>query len=73
MKPKIPDTTRTIHNPEPDYTRPLLKLPRKSFNRMYNRLRVLYSESVARATMLELERILTVFWAHKPRKLMIHI
>jgi len=69
MKPKILDTTRTIHNPEPDYTRPLLKLPRKSFNRMYNRLRVLYSEQVARATMLELERILTVFYAHKPRKL----
>jgi sucrose phosphorylase len=69
MKPKIPDTTRTIHNPEPDYTRPLLKLPRKSFNRMYNRLRVLYSESAARATMLELERILMVFYAHKPQRL----
>ena len=69
MKPKILDTTRTVHNSEPDYIRPLLKVPRKSSDRMYNRLRVLYSESVARATMLELERILTVFWAHKPRKL----
>ncbi|GAH77584.1 unnamed protein product, partial [marine sediment metagenome] len=63
------DTTKTIHNSEPDYTRPLLKVPRRLSDRMYNRMRVLYSESVARATMLELERILTVFWAHKPPKL----
>ena len=68
-KLKILDTTRTIHNPEPDYSRPLLKLPRKSFKRMYDRLLVLYSESEARATMLELERILMVFYAHKPQKL----
>jgi len=68
-KPKISDTTKTIHNPEPDYTRPLLKLPKESFERMYNRLRVLYSESVARATMRELERILKVFYAHKPQQL----
>jgi len=69
MKPKKPDTTRTIHNPEPDYTRSLLKLPRESYERMYKRLCVLYSESVARATMLELERILMVFYAHKPQEL----
>lgn len=68
-KLKILDTTRTIHNPEPDYSRPLLKLPRKSFKRMYDRLLVLYSESEARATMLELERILMVFYAHKPQGL----
>ncbi len=69
MKKKISDTTNTVHNPEPDYARPLLKLPRKSREQMYNRLRVLYSESAAQSTMLELERILMVFYAHKPKKL----
>ncbi|MCK4646328.1 MAG: sugar phosphorylase, partial [Candidatus Aminicenantes bacterium] len=69
MKKKISDTTHTVHNPEPDYSRSLLKLPRKSRERMYNRLRVLYSESVAQSTMLELERTLMVFYAHKPEKL----
>ncbi len=68
-KPKIFDTIKTVHNPEPDYTRPLLKLPRESSKRMYNRLRILYSESVARTTMLELERILMVYHAHKPQEL----
>ena len=66
---EISDTTKTVHNLEPDYTKSLLRLPRKSFNRMYNRFRVLYSEPVARATMLELERILKVFYAHKPQEL----
>ena len=36
---------------------------------MYNRLLVLYNESVARATMFELERILMVFYAHKSQRL----
>jgi len=36
---------------------------------MHNRLRALYSEPVARATMLELERILMVCYAHKPQML----
>ena len=36
---------------------------------MYNRLRVLYNELEAQSTMLELERILMVFYAHKPKKL----
>jgi sucrose phosphorylase len=69
MKKKISDTTHTVHNPEPDYAKSLLKLPGESRERMYNRLRVLYSESVAQSTMLELERILMVFYAHKPKKL----
>ena len=71
MTKKISDTTKTLHNPEPDYTRPLLKLPRKSRERMYKRLQALYSKSVARSTMLELERILQVYCAHKPKKLIV--
>jgi sucrose phosphorylase len=63
---KISDTTKTLHNPEPDYTKPILKIPEESLERMHNRLRFLYSESVARTTILELERILQVYYAHKP-------
>ncbi|MCD4842192.1 MAG: sugar phosphorylase [Methanosarcinales archaeon] len=65
-KTKISDTTKTLHNPEPDYTKHILKIPKESLERMHNRLRFLYSESVARTTILELERILQVYYAHKP-------
>ena len=64
--PKISDTTKTLHNPEPDYTKPILQIPKESLERMHNRLRFLYSESVARTIILELERILQVYYAHKP-------
>ena len=64
--PKISDTTKTLHNPEPDYTKPILQIPEESLERMHNRLRFLYSESVAGTTILELERILQVYYAHKP-------
>ncbi|HUV83149.1 MAG TPA: alpha-amylase family glycosyl hydrolase [archaeon] len=66
--PKIYDTTKTLHNPEPDYTKPILQIPKESLKRMHNRLRFLYSESVAQTTILELERILQVYYAHKPSK-----
>jgi sucrose phosphorylase len=64
--PRISDTTKTLHNPEPDYTKPILQIPEESLERMHNRLRFLYSESVARTIILELERILQVYYAHKP-------
>jgi sucrose phosphorylase len=64
--PKISDTTKTLHNPEPDYTKPILQIPEESLERMHNRLRFIYSESVARTIILELERILQVYYAHKP-------
>ncbi|KAF5419232.1 MAG: sucrose phosphorylase [Candidatus Methanocomedens sp.] len=67
-KTKIYDTTKTLHNPEPDYTKSILKIPEESLERMHNRLRFLYSESVARTTILELERILQVYYAHKPQE-----
>ena len=66
MKTKTNDTTKTLHNPEPDYTKPILKIPEESLERMHDRLRFLYSESVAQTTILELERILQVYYAHKP-------
>lgn len=60
---------RTSHNQEPDYTRPALKIPSEIHERMFNRLRFLYGEAVAETYMPELERILKVYYAHKPQKL----
>jgi glycosidase len=59
-------TTQTVHNQEPDYTRPLLKIPPEARERMFGRLRFLYGEVVAKDYMPELERVLKAHYAHKP-------
>ncbi len=64
------ETTQTACNPEPDYTRPSLEIPREATERILQRLRVLYSEPVAQSTQAEIDRILKVFHAHKPVELM---
>lgn len=61
--------TKTFHNQEPDYTSPLLKLSSEVFERFFRRLSLLYGKTVANACMPELERILKVYYAHKPRKM----
>ena len=58
-----------LHNPEPDYTRPLFKIPREARERMFNRFRFLYGEAEAKACMPELERVLRVYYAHKPQEM----
>ena len=63
------EATRSVHNKEPDYTKPLLKLPPDAHNNIFNRLVFLYGETKARATMPELERILQVYYAHKPAEM----
>lgn len=63
------DATHTVHNLEPDYKRPHLKIPSEAHKRMLGRLRFLYGEAVAKAYMPELERILKVYYAHKPQKM----
>lgn len=60
---------KTIHNQEPDYTRPLLKLSPEDRERMFARLRFLYGETVAQSYMPELERILEVYYAHKSQEM----
>jgi glycosidase len=57
---------KTVHNKEPDYTKPLLRLSSKARERIFSRLVFLYGEAVATAYMPELERILQVYYAHKP-------
>ena len=61
--------SRTVHNQEPDYTKPLLKLPSEDRKQMFGRLSLLYGESVAKISMPELERILEVYYAHKPQEM----
>lgn len=62
-------TTKTVHNSEPDYTRPLLQLSPEDHDRLFSRLSFIYGEAVARAYMPELLRILEVYYAHKPREM----
>ena len=63
------ESTHSVHNPEPDYYRPLLEIPADAKERMLARLEKLYGEETAKAYMPELERILKVFYAHKPDNL----
>ncbi len=62
-------TTKTLHSTEPDYKRPLLKIPPKAHKQMLERLTRLYGKSVAESYMPELERIMDVYHAHKPQEL----
>jgi sucrose phosphorylase len=61
--------TATVHDPEPDYYRPLLEIPPEARQRMLDRLAFLYGEETAREWLPELERILKVYYAHKPKRL----
>ncbi|MEW5724517.1 MAG: sugar phosphorylase [Thermodesulfobacteriota bacterium] len=60
------DATHTTHLPEPDYTRPLFELPPEKRARLFGRLKFLYGGETARRYLPELERILKVYYAHKP-------
>jgi len=61
--------TKIRHNPEPDYTKPLLRIPPETRSRILKRLTLLYGETVAASYMPELERILDVYYAHKLQEL----
>ncbi len=61
--------TRIRYNPEPDFTKPLLEILPDARERMFARLSLLYGEDAAEKWMPELERILKVHHAHKPREL----
>ncbi len=67
---KLFKATHTVHNQEPDYTRSLIKISSDDRDRMFDRLSMLYGETVARAYMPELERILQVYYAHKPKNML---
>ncbi len=63
---KYVQSTRTVHLSEPDFTRPLVKLPPKAREQIFSKLSFLYGETIATTYMPELERIIEVYYAHKP-------
>lgn len=65
-------TIKTVHNKEPDYSRPLLEISPASRDKLLNRLCVIYGEKVAKANMPELERIMQVYYAYKPVEMILH-
>ena len=67
LSPLILD--RILHNKEPDFTRPLLKIPHEARERISARLSRLYSETVAKDCIPELERMLKVYYTHKPQEM----
>lgn len=60
------ETRRTVYNREPDYRKPLFRIPRQVRARLFERLCFLYGSDLAEPCLLELERILQVHHAYKP-------
>lgn len=59
-------TTHTRHDPEPDYSRPLLDIPLDTRKILLKRLTLLYGKTVAESYLPELERLMDVYISHKP-------
>ena len=57
------------HLPEPDYTRPLLTLSAEQRLRILDLLGLMYGPAEAERIIPELERLLRVYYAHKPQPL----
>jgi glycosidase len=57
---------RLDHLAEPDFTRPLIEVTGERQERLLQRLRLLYGEALAEATLPELMRLLKVHCAYKP-------
>lgn len=55
-----------MHNQEPDYTRPLYHYSEQVREKIRRRLAFIYDEETAEQYLPELERILRVYYAHKP-------
>ncbi|KAA3595879.1 MAG: sugar phosphorylase [Candidatus Scalindua sp. AMX11] len=60
----------SAHNQEPDFTRPLLEISSDERKKLIARLSFLYGETDAKSHIPELERILKVYYAHKPREML---
>ena len=63
---KFMETSRIMHDPEPDYRKPPLRISSEIREKIFGQLVFLYGKSVAGTYMPELERILEVYYAHKP-------
>lgn len=60
------ESIKSVHNAEPDYTRPLLEFPKEAYDTIAGRLRFLYGDLLAESYMPELARVCKVYYAHKP-------
>ncbi len=58
--------TKIRHYEYPDYKRSLLEIPAEARNKIFDRLCFLYGEDVAKQYLPELERVMKVYYAHKP-------
>jgi sucrose phosphorylase len=65
QKRKFVKTTETVHNQEPNFTRPITEIPEELREKLQAKLTSLYGDKIASKYMPELERILKVHWAHK--------
>ena len=61
--------TTIRHYRKPDYTKPLLEIPQLARQKILERLCFLYGENLASQYLPELERIMQVYYAHKPPEL----
>jgi sucrose phosphorylase len=61
---------RELHLSEPDYTRPLLELRPEQRQNIMRRLIFLYGKERAEACFCELERLMRVYYAHKPEEML---
>lgn len=61
-----PGVTYSTHLSEPDYTRPPLRIPDAYRRRFRSHLARLYGDETADRYLPEIERILKVYYAHKP-------
>ncbi len=64
--PPTHPSARFTYYSEPDYSRPLLTVPDGLHDRMLEILAFLYGKDSADKALQELERIMKVFFAHKP-------
>jgi glucosylglycerate phosphorylase len=60
---------KIVHDTEPDYQKPRLKIPVNIREKILTQLIFLYGEKTANAHMPELERLLEVYCAHKPKEM----
>ena len=63
---KIAGPTRLLYDEKPDYHRPVLEICETGRENLKRRLAVLYGKKKAEEALPELERVMKVFYAHKP-------
>lgn len=63
---KLQDWTKIRHYEYADYNRPTLEIPAAAKEKIFQRLCFLYGESAAKQCLPELERVMKVYYAHKP-------